>query len=224
MEQGHLGHVQVEAVQAIHQTGEREESDSVDPSFLRLTLEVFRGLTTQVRKPHVKRSRATFNHVVTYEFLLPLTKEDKLRAALDELFYRDTLEQRTREIAASPASAEAVPLGEGETDDAYVSHVVGLIAGLIGGYSVSHVSGRFRAGAIASREDAARMLVERKRYLVDETTAVVRFIIPCGSSRQVHGDAFDLKGPATGADASIPPAVAGDVGVIRCLFANFAPS
>lgn len=192
----------------------------VDPSFLRLNLEGFRGLTTQVRKPVVTWSRATYDHVVTYEFLLPLTKEDKLRAALDDLFYRDTLEQRTREIASNPALAVAVPRVQGEAEDVYVSRVVALIAGLIGGYSVSHVSGRFRADAIASREDAARMLVDRKRYLVDETTAVVRFIIPCTSSRLVHGDAFDLNGPEATADA-VPPAAATDVGIIRRLFFLF---
>lgn len=195
-------------------------SFSVDPSFMRLTLDDFRGLTTQVRKPVVKWSRATYDRVVTYEFLLPLTKEDKLRTALDDLFYRDTLEQRAREIASTPALAEAVPREDGEADDAYVSRVATLIAGRIGGYSVSHVSGRFRADEIASREDAARMLVERKRYLVDETTAVVRFIIPCTSSRLVHGDVFDLNGP-TEIEDDVHAAAEIEVGVIRRLFFLF---
>jgi len=192
----------------------------VDPSFLRLSLEDFRALTTQVRKPVVTWSRATYDHVVSYEFLLPLTKEDKLRTALDDLFYRDTLEQRTREILSKPALAEAVSRIDGEADDIYVSRVVTLIAGLIGGYSVSHVSGRFRADAIASRAEAASMLVDRRRYLVDETTAVVRFIIPCRSSRLIHGDVFDLKGPEAIVDG-VPRAAATDVGVIRRLFFLF---
>ena len=33
-----------------------------------------------------------------FEFLLPRTRESQLRAALDDLFYCDTVEQRLREI------------------------------------------------------------------------------------------------------------------------------
>jgi hypothetical protein len=62
--------------------------------------------------------------------------------ALDELFYRDTLDRR------------------------------------IGGFFISHVSGRFRTGPIVSRRDSAAKLASDKAYLIDETTAVVRFIIP----------------------------------------------
>ncbi|MEI9937437.1 MAG: hypothetical protein WDO69_09450 [Pseudomonadota bacterium] len=47
---------------------------------------------TQVRHSVTKYKRATYDAVVTYEFLLPLTQEGKLRLALDELFYRDTVE------------------------------------------------------------------------------------------------------------------------------------
>jgi hypothetical protein len=35
--------------------------------------------------------------------------------------------------------------------------------------------------------------VEKPPYLVDETTAVVRFIIPCPSTKRDHGGGFDLK-------------------------------
>jgi hypothetical protein len=54
---------------------------------------------------------------------------------------------------------------------------------MFGGYSISHVSGRYRAAMLASRNEAARMLTADERYLIDETTAAVRFIIPVTSTK-----------------------------------------
>jgi hypothetical protein len=67
------------------------------PEFKRLRWEEFRELVTQVRHPFAIYDRATYYGVVVYDFLMPLTREDKLRSALDELFYRDTLERRIAE-------------------------------------------------------------------------------------------------------------------------------
>lgn len=53
---------------------------------------------TQVRPVYTQYRRKKFEQLVTYEFLLPLTREDKLRRALDALFYSDTIAQRIREI------------------------------------------------------------------------------------------------------------------------------
>jgi len=44
-----------------------------------------------------------------------------------------------------------------------------------GGYSILHVSGRFRAAQLMTQVEGKKA----ERYLVDETTAVVRFIVPC---------------------------------------------
>jgi hypothetical protein len=63
-------------------------------------------------------------------------------------------------------------------DDEFVRLVVRQASQIAGGYSISHASGRFRAGALLSRSEAGRVLVDDGRYLVDETTAVVRFIVP----------------------------------------------
>lgn len=39
--------------------------------------------------------------------------------------------------------------------------------------------GRFRVGSLRTRQEAAEIQTKGERYLVDETTAVTRFIFPC---------------------------------------------
>src|SRR5947208_1880614 len=70
----------------------------VIPEFRRVTWAEFQELVTQVRRPFASYNRATFGAAVVYDFLMPLTREDRLKKALDELFYRDTLERRIQEI------------------------------------------------------------------------------------------------------------------------------
>lgn len=54
------------------------------------------------------------------------------------------------------------------------------------GYSISHVGGRFRAGKIASLAGAAKVQLGGGRYLIDETTAIVRFIFPCKNRKEAE--------------------------------------
>jgi hypothetical protein len=75
-------------------------------------------------------------------------------------------------------------------DDGYRKRVADQLAQLIAGYSISQ-AGRFRVGDVMSRRDAAQKLVERTQYLIDETTAVVKFIMPCPNARNPHGARFD---------------------------------
>ncbi len=191
---------------------------SVKATFAQLSFDDYRGGATQVRIPVPKWNRRTYDQVVSYEFLLPLTREDKLRAALDKLFYREELEKRTREFQ----EAELAELGEviapmpRESEDAYRDRVIDQVAALIGGYSISHVNGRFRAtDNVVSRTAAARMLVEQQRYLIDETTAVVRFIVRCPNSKVDHGERFDHR---TRGDRT---RLQQDVRLIRTLFFHY---
>jgi len=48
----------------------------------------------------------------------------------------------------------------------------------IGGYSLHLVNGRFRAGSLATKSEVVNRAFSQGPYLVDETTAVVRFILP----------------------------------------------
>ena len=115
--------------------------------------------------------------VIAYEFFLPLSCEDILRRALDRLFYQDTIVARLRQIGLSQVETIFGRL-EGESDDQYLKRISVLAGETFIGYSVSHVSGRFRADALMSRKDAAELEETGTSYLVDETTAVVRFILP----------------------------------------------
>ena len=170
----------------------------------------FLNLVSQ--KEHIlpRYERNSYERLVTYEFLLPLTKEDTLRRALDQLFYRDTLERRIQQLRPQ-ALAEAVPRGENEANGMYISRVAEIVSRMFGGYSVSHVGGRFLAAPLATQQAAIG-----QRYVIDETTAIVRFIIPCECTKMGHGEAFDATAAATIDDRKLRE----EVSRIRILFFN----
>ena len=68
------------------------------------------------------------------------------------------------------------------TEDQVLEKALELIDQKFGGYSIYHVDGRFRADDLMTREEAMASQITGQRYLVDETTAVVRFIFPCQQS------------------------------------------
>lgn len=180
------------------------------PEFERMTQVEFFTLVTQKRAVFSKHKRVQFEEVVTYEFLLPLTKETELRASLDNLFYTDTIRQRLREIGL-PKVSKWIGRNKGESDDVYISRVCKIVGETFGGYSISHVAGRFRNGPLTDRTGAADLLKQGDRYLIDETTAVVRFIIPVQASEALaRSDELPLS-PA-------PKAVAEEVKRIQALF------
>lgn len=183
------------------------------PEFKRLTWEEFQELVTQVRHPFAIYDRATFTSVVVYDFLMPLTREDKLRKALDELFYRDTLERRITEVGLDVIE-RYIPRQKGEAEKAHVTRVIQFIDDRIGGFSISHVSGRFRVGKILTRKESGDKLAADEPYLIDETTAVVRFIIPCASSKIQHDGDFELAEP----EEAHSEAIEEEIGQIRGIF------
>jgi hypothetical protein len=67
----------------------------------------------------------------------------------------------------------------GESVDLYLERVAAWLSTKFVGYSISHVSGRFRAESLSTMHEAANLEAKGLRYLVDETTAVTRFIFPC---------------------------------------------
>lgn len=166
------------------------------PEFKRVSWEEFQELVTQVRRPFASYRRANFRSVVIYEFLMPLTREDKLRRALDELFFRDTLERRLDEIGIDVLDT-IIPRQPNEDVAGYRTRVIAFIDQRIGGFSISHVSGRFRVDNILSRVQTAERLAADQPYLIDETTAVVRFIIPCQSTKVTCGIDWDFSAQGT---------------------------
>jgi hypothetical protein len=108
---------------------------------------------------------------------MPLANEGYLRTSLDALYYKETIISRLKYTERSALEEFFEPV-TGQSDADYYEEICKWISEVFGGYSVSHVNGRFRAGKLLSSEDAAKS----DRYLVDETTAVVRFIFPCTDS------------------------------------------
>ena len=150
---------------------------TVRPAFRRVPIQQFLANFTQTRQLISEYGRVAFGHVVAYEFLLPLSRENELQRSLDELFYSDALEETARQIdlAVLDGMVERAP---GEDDEALRSRVCAEVGSRFGGYSIVHVSGRFRSGDLLSRSAASALGATGFRYLVDETTAIVRFLVP----------------------------------------------
>lgn len=160
---------------------------TVKPEFLDLSVDEFLSLVSQKEPALPQYARASYDYVVTYEFLLPLTREDKLRRALDALFYRDTLETRCRLVDLKTLQRH-IPRKKGERKTQYTRRVCDEVARMFGGYSISHVGGRFRIPGLLTQMESIG-----QRYIIDETTAVVRFIVPCECSRKEHLGEFDAS-------------------------------
>lgn len=154
----------------------------VDRAFERVTEGDFVELHSQSTEFYANYRRRIYRSSVIYEFLLPLTKERELKEALDALFYRDTIERRLKEIGLN-----SFP---GEYSD--INWIVDFVSTHFTGYSVSHVSGRFRARGMSTRAQAGEMFAQEKPYLVDETTAIVRFIVPIHNTESVYQDGSEF--------------------------------
>jgi hypothetical protein len=154
----------------------RERKYYVNRNILNVSKENFHNSFRQKNWIFSNYDHKIHKMVRIYDFYLPLTNENLLRQNLDELFYRDTLKKRLSAINLD----ELKPIynfEENESETAYYDRLTNQASDLFWGYSISHVSGRFRTGdKILSKKEAAEK--PGKAYLVDETTAVVRFIFP----------------------------------------------
>ncbi len=165
---------------------------TVRKEFLRLSEAEFLDHISQKRPLFSRYNRKGHQHYVMFEFLLPLTRESQLRATLDELFYSDTVAQRLGEIGVTKLS-EVVTKSPEETAEAFYARVVELTTDRFGGYSVSHVSGRYKAAQLMTRAAALEHVTGGGRYLIDETTAAVRFIIPCQTGTFTFSDTLEAS-------------------------------
>jgi len=136
----------------------------------------FRQHVTQVRVVLKEHDRIR-SKVLIFEFLMPLTHETELRTTLDNLFYEDTLLRKLRAIPAEDLESR-FPRSSDETDHDYLNGILDFVGTHFVGYSISHVDGRFRAVGILPYDKVAALLRTERRYLIDETTAVTRFIFP----------------------------------------------
>ena len=137
----------------------------------------FRALVTQVKTLPPIYNPTTLDQVVVYEFYMPLTHESALRVTLESLFYKDAILPRLNRIGVDRMREhfEWLPTDD---EERYVERVCGFVEEKFGGYSIYHVDGRFRAGRLSTQEEVTE-INKTGRYLIDETTAVSRFIFPC---------------------------------------------
>jgi len=136
----------------------------------------FKGHVTQVRRVVTNYEPKT-SKILIYDFLMPLTNEEHLRMTLDSLFYKDRVGARLRTIGI-PQLRPTFPKAGGVTDDQYFASILDFIKDHFIGYSISHVDGRFRSDTLLTQDQAAALQKRGERYLIDETTAVTRFIFP----------------------------------------------
>ena len=136
-------------------------------------------VVTQNRILARKYRSASYENVLIFEFFMPLRNEEYLRTALDGLFYKDSIKFRLQTISESEL-CEYFPLRKDEKKEDRLERICEWIADKFVGYSINHVSGRFRTVGLKTQQQALEGAAKNSdRYLVDETTAIVRFIFPC---------------------------------------------
>jgi hypothetical protein len=139
----------------------------------------FRGLVTQVKATQREYEVEEYKTVVVYEFYMPLTHEQALRVTLDSLFYKDAILPRLKRVGTARLEKHFKRELLDTDDDKYLQRICDFVEDKFGGYSIYHVDGRFRTGALCTIEEAAKRQKIGSKYLVDETTAVTRFVFPC---------------------------------------------
>jgi hypothetical protein len=139
----------------------------------------FKQLVTQVKAAPAKYKPTTFDTVVVYEFYMPLTHEAALKTILDSLFYKDIVLPRLKHRIGTEKLKKHFDYSLTDTDDSFLEKVCVFIDSKFGGYSIYHVDGRFRAGKLVTQDESAQMGKAGTKYLLDETTAVTRFVFPC---------------------------------------------
>lgn len=193
-----------------------EEGDKyfAKPEILRVRLDDFKELLHQKKRLFTDYDLEVSPSILIYEFFMPLSREDRLREALDNLFYKDTIEQRIQEIGFSRIR-DGLILPSDYSEEKIRQLVFDFMESTIGGYSVYLVNGRYRADELASREEVINRSPAYGPYIVDETTAIVRFILP------VETDAGKFEYGKILEPASIATDTKKRADQLRWLFLNF---
>jgi len=161
---------------------------NVLPDLVRVRFRDFASLFKLKRRLFSDYELIVSSNVLIFEFFMPLAREDRLRDALDNLFYRDTIEQRILEIGLERIR-DGLKLSEDFSEKKIRRLVFDFFDAAVGGYSIYLVNGRYRAETLLSRSEAVSRSLAYGPYIMDETTAVVRFIFPVEveSATYIHG-------------------------------------
>jgi len=142
--------------------------------------EKFRAFYSQSTKVKVNYIEEYYRNVMIFEFFMPLTSETDLRASLDELFYKDTVKLAIIKIPNNELN-NAFNKEIEETEEQYIESVCEWISERFGGYSIGTVRGRFKMDDLKTFAEVALIRSRGMDYLIDETTAIVRFIFYVGN-------------------------------------------
>ena len=131
------------------------------------------------QKTHIKGvyQEEYYSEVLIFEFFLPFNNESNLRAVLDDLFYKDTIKVMIARIDQEELLS-AFPRDNDENDDLYYENLYKWISNKFRGYSIGTVSGRFIVTELKAFSEVSELLSRGQHYLIDETTAIVKFIFP----------------------------------------------
>ncbi len=131
------------------------------------------------QKTHIKGvyQEDYYREVLVFEFFLPFNNESNLRAVLDDLFYKDTIKVMIARIDQEEL-LKAFPRENHGDDDIYYENIYKWISNKFRGYSIGTVSGRFIATELKTFSEVSELLSKGQHYLIDETTAIVKFIFP----------------------------------------------
>ena len=184
------------------------------PEILRVRLADFQELLHQKKRLFTDYILEVSPSILMYEFFMPLSREDRLREALDNLFYRDAIEQRIQEIGLSKIR-EGLKLSPDHSEEKIKHLIFEFMESTIGGYSIYMVNGRYRADSLASREEVISRPFAYGPYIVDETTAIVRFVLPVetAAGKFEYGEVLE--------PASITIVTQERADLVRWLFLNF---
>jgi hypothetical protein len=104
---------------------------------------------------------------------------------LDRLFYKDSILKRLKRDIGLPRLKKLFEAAENHPE--LVGYACDWVSENFVGYSIGHVAGRFRKDQLKESWQVPVFDTESfERYLIDETTAVVRFIFP-SAGRSLKG-------------------------------------
>ncbi len=141
--------------------------------------ENFRAFYSQSSRIKVNYIEEYYKNLMIFEFFMPLTNESYLRLSLDELFYKDSIKLALNKILIKDLN-NAIPKEKEESDVEYIEKICSWISKRFGGYSIGTAKGRFKIEDLKTFAEVALLREKGYDYLIDETTAIVRFIFHVG--------------------------------------------
>ncbi len=141
--------------------------------------EKFRAYYSQSSKIKASYIEESYKNLMIFEFFMPLTNEHDLKSALDEVFYKDTVKLSLNRIPKQELF-KAIPKEEEESEVQYTERICNWISKRFDGYSIGTVRGRFKIADLRTFSEIALVRERGMDYLIDETTAMVRFIFHIG--------------------------------------------